>query len=80
MVSEPAATDGDRATGENGRVIDSVGQFGWSGAASTRVFIDPIEEMVIVMLAQDMPVDTNFLALAQTLAYQAIVDGKSQRV
>lgn len=55
-------------------VIDSAGQFGWAGAASTKVFIDPREEMVIVVLAQHMPFDTNFLALAQTLAYQAIVD------
>jgi CubicO group peptidase (beta-lactamase class C family) len=55
-------------------VLDSVGQFGWAGAASTKVFIDPKEEMVVVVLAQHMPFDTNFLALAQTLAYQAIVD------
>jgi CubicO group peptidase (beta-lactamase class C family) len=55
-------------------VIDSVGQFGWAGAASTKVFIDPKEEMVVVVLAQYMPFDTNFLSLAQTLAYQAIVD------
>lgn len=55
-------------------VIDSVGQFGWAGAASTKVFIDPKEEMVVVVLTQYMPFDTNFLALAQTLAYQAIVD------
>jgi CubicO group peptidase (beta-lactamase class C family) len=55
-------------------VIDSAGRFGWAGAASTKVFIDPKEEMVIVVLAQYMPFDTNFLALAQTLAYQAIAD------
>jgi CubicO group peptidase (beta-lactamase class C family) len=55
-------------------MIDSVGQFGWAGAASTKVFIDPKEDMVIVVLAQHMPFDTNFLALAQTLAYQAIAD------
>ena len=55
-------------------VIDSVGEFGWSGAASTKVLIDPKEEMVVVVITQYMPFDTNFLALAQTVAYQAIID------
>lgn len=55
-------------------VLDSVGEFGWAGAASTKVIIDPKEEMVVVVLTQYVPFDTNFLALAQTLAYQAIVD------
>ena len=54
--------------------VDSVGEFGWAGAATTKVFIDPKEKMVIVVLTQYLPFDTNFLALAQTLAYQAIVD------
>ena len=55
-------------------VIDSAGQFGWGGAASTKVLIDPKEAMVIVVLTQYMPYDPNFLSLAQTVAYQAIVD------
>ena len=55
-------------------VVDSVGQFGWSGAASTKVFIDPKESMVIVVLSQYFPFDSSFLTLAQSLAYQAIVD------
>jgi CubicO group peptidase (beta-lactamase class C family) len=55
-------------------VIDSAGQFGWGGAASTKVFIDPKESMVVIVMTQYMPFDPNFLSLAQTLAYQAIVD------
>jgi CubicO group peptidase (beta-lactamase class C family) len=55
-------------------VLDSVGEFGWSGAASTKVLIDPKEQMVIVVLTQYVPYDPRFLALVQTLAYQAIVE------
>jgi hypothetical protein len=38
------------------------------------VLIDPKEQMVVVVITQYMPFDTNFLALAQTVAYQAIVN------
>jgi CubicO group peptidase (beta-lactamase class C family) len=55
-------------------VLDSAGEFGWSGAASTKVLIDPKEQMVIVVLTQYVPFDPRFLALAQTMAYQAIVE------
>ena len=55
-------------------MLDSAGQFGWGGAASTKVFIDPKESMVVVVLTQYMPFDASFLSLAQTLAYQAIAD------
>jgi CubicO group peptidase (beta-lactamase class C family) len=55
-------------------VLDSIGDFGWAGAASTRVWIDPKEQMIVVVLAQYLPFDPQFLALAQTMAYQAIID------
>jgi len=55
-------------------VLDSVGEFGWAGAASTKVLIDPREQMIVVVLAQYVPFDPQFLAFAQTMAYQAIVD------
>jgi CubicO group peptidase (beta-lactamase class C family) len=55
-------------------VLDSAGEFGWSGAATTKVWIDPKEQMVIVVLTQYVPYEPRFLALAQTMAYQAIVE------
>jgi CubicO group peptidase (beta-lactamase class C family) len=54
--------------------LDSIGEFGWAGAATTKVWIDPKEQMIVVVLAQYMPFDPQFLALAQTMAYQAIID------
>jgi CubicO group peptidase (beta-lactamase class C family) len=53
--------------------IGSVGEFGWSGAASTHVLIDPKEDLVAVYCTQliggDFPIRANFA----TLLYQSIV-------
>jgi CubicO group peptidase (beta-lactamase class C family) len=54
--------------------LGSKGTFGWAGAASTWVSIDPAEEMVTIVMAQDMSFDAGFAGRFQTLAYQAIVD------
>jgi CubicO group peptidase (beta-lactamase class C family) len=40
-----------------GAPAGSVGEFGWSGAATTLVRIDPQERMVSILLAQHMPND-----------------------
>lgn len=52
----------------------SPGTFGWSGAATTRFYIDPEEELVAVFMAQRWPYDDRTLNLFQTLMYQAIID------
>ncbi len=54
--------------------IGSVGQFGWSGAASTYVIMDPKEDMVALVLTQYFPSDIPFGEKWQTLVYQALVD------
>ncbi len=54
--------------------IGSVGQFGWAGAASTWVIMDPKEDMVAIVLTQYMPTDFDFAGKWQTLVYQALVD------
>jgi CubicO group peptidase (beta-lactamase class C family) len=54
--------------------IGSKGQFGWAGAATTWVIIDPKEDMISIFLTQYMPMDSNFASRFQTLVYQAIVD------
>jgi CubicO group peptidase (beta-lactamase class C family) len=54
--------------------IGSKGQFGWGGAATTWVIIDPKEDMISIFLTQYMPMDTSFVTQFQTLVYQAIVD------
>jgi len=54
--------------------LGSKGQFGWAGAATTWVIMDPVEDLVLVLLTQYMPIDPEFASRFMTLAYQAIVD------
>ena len=53
--------------------LGSEGAFGWSGAATTKFYIDPAEDMVAVFLAQRWPYDALLLNEFQTLLYQSIV-------
>lgn len=52
--------------------LGSAGQFGWAGAATTWVIMDPKEKMVSVLLAQHMPIDFPFAYTWQTLVYQTL--------
>jgi CubicO group peptidase (beta-lactamase class C family) len=54
--------------------LGSQGIFGWGGAATTQVFIDPKEDLVGLYFTQFMPGDRTWQAQFQTLVYQAIVD------
>ena len=56
--------------------LGSIGNFGWGGAASTQVTIDPVEDMVLLFFTQFMPSDAamSIIGKFQTLAYQAIVE------
>ena len=81
----PSITPGSTATGWGlgvsvtldvpalGR-LNSVGSFGWSGAATTTFSVDPQEKLTYVILAQVMPNDTALMQRVETLIYQAIVD------
>jgi CubicO group peptidase (beta-lactamase class C family) len=62
VLSDPALT------GNPG----SKGAFGWSGHATTWVGIDPREDLVALLFAQDMPKDSAFVAKFQALVYQAL--------
>lgn len=53
--------------------IGSVGEFGWSGAASTYVLIDPKEDLVAIYCTQLMGGDFAIRAEFATLLYQSIV-------
>jgi CubicO group peptidase (beta-lactamase class C family) len=58
-----------------GNELGSLGQFGWSGAATTTVNIDPQERLVALVFAQHMPFNEHDLFWNfTTLAYQALVD------
>lgn len=54
-------------------IIGSKGAFGWPGAASTWVDIDPQEDLVALLMVQHFPRDVSFDAEFHTLVYQAIV-------
>ena len=54
--------------------LGSVGQFGWGGAASTKVIMDPEEDMVAIFLTQYMPSEFSIINKWQTLVYQSIVE------
>jgi CubicO group peptidase (beta-lactamase class C family) len=53
--------------------LGSVGEFGWSGAASTHVLIDPEEDLVAIYCTQLFGGDLALRAEFATLFYQAIV-------
>jgi CubicO group peptidase (beta-lactamase class C family) len=60
--------------GKNG-ALGSVGEYGWGGAAGTRFFIDPQEEMVTLFFIQILPHQTlTYGSELKNLVYQSIVD------
>jgi CubicO group peptidase (beta-lactamase class C family) len=61
----------DLATAAN---LGSIGQFGWGGAATTYVIIDPVEDMVSLLMIQYWPLYAPIYGQFQTLVYQAIVE------
>lgn len=58
-----------------GNQLGSVGQFGWSGAATTYVNIDPREDTVVLLFAQHFPFNQHGVFWEfSTLMYAALVD------
>ena len=54
--------------------LGSVGTCGWGGMASTTFWIDPVEELVAVLMTQLVNTDSPFHAQFRVLTYQSIVD------
>ncbi len=52
----------------------SLGSFCWGGAAGTRFWVDPQEDMVGILLAQTMPGFWRAADMFESLAYAALVD------
>jgi CubicO group peptidase (beta-lactamase class C family) len=55
-------------------MLGSAGQFGWSGYATTRVVMDPKEQLVALVFSQVQPGDNEFLDQTIDLVYQSIAD------
>ena len=63
-----------RGPGQTG-IIGSKGEYRWGGAAGTRFWIDPTEEMVTIFMVQILPYrGLSYGQEFKRLAYQAIVD------
>lgn len=54
--------------------LNSMGSYGWSGAATTTFSVDPEEQLTYVIAAQLMPNDSALMQRVETLIYQAIID------
>jgi CubicO group peptidase (beta-lactamase class C family) len=52
----------------------SVGEFGWAGAAKTYFWVDPVEELVGVMMSQYMTGPQSPDRTFRSVVYQALVD------
>jgi CubicO group peptidase (beta-lactamase class C family) len=57
------------------KVLRSVGEYAWGGAASTAFWVDPAEEIVALFLTQLLPSSTYPIrSQLSQLVYQALVD------
>ncbi|MBI0539703.1 class A beta-lactamase-related serine hydrolase [Roseomonas sp. KE2513] len=57
------------------QVLGTPGEYAWGGAASTAFWIDPVEDMAVILLTQLMPSSTYPIRRElRVLSYQAIVD------
>lgn len=55
-------------------MLGSVGTYNWGGAAGTRFWVDPREELIGIYMVQIVPHPYSFGSVFKNLAYQAIVD------
>ena len=57
------------------KVLSSIGEFAWGGAASTAFWVDPAEEITALFLTQLLPSSTHPIRpQLKQLVYQALVD------
>lgn len=57
------------------RMLTSLGEYGWAGAAQTYFWIDPVEEFIGLFMTQHMPIEPYPVQERfRNIAYQAIAD------
>ncbi len=56
--------------------VGSVGEYSWGGAAGTRFWVDPAENMIGLFMVQSIPHHTNLARQFKALVYQALVDSR----
>ncbi len=61
------------------QILGTPGEFAWGGAASTYFFIDPVEEMVVILLTQLMPSSAYPIRRElRVLAYQSLTQDEEE--
>ena len=57
------------------QILGSPGEYAWGGAASTAFWIDPAEDMAVVLMTQLLPSSTYPIRRElRVLTYQALID------
>lgn len=57
------------------KIVGSPGEFAWGGAASTGFWVDPVEDLTVILMTQLLPSNTYRLRRElRVLSYQALVD------
>lgn len=57
------------------KVLSSIGEYGWGGAASTAFWVDPLEDVTALFMTQLLPSSTHPIRpQLKQLVYQALVD------
>src|SRR5215203_382051 len=57
------------------QILGAPGEYAWGGAASTAFWIDPVEDMAVILMTQLMPSSTYPIRRElRVLSYQAIID------
>jgi CubicO group peptidase (beta-lactamase class C family) len=57
------------------RVLSTIGEFAWGGAASTAFWVDPLEEITALFFTQLLPSSTHPIrSQLKQLVYQALID------
>ena len=57
------------------QILGTPGEYAWGGAASTAFWIDPVEDMIVIMMTQLMPSSTYPIRRElRVLSYQAVVE------
>ena len=57
------------------QILGTPGEYAWGGAASTAFWIDPVEDMAVILMTQLMPSSTYPIRRElRVLSYQAIID------
>jgi CubicO group peptidase (beta-lactamase class C family) len=62
-----------KSPGEAG-MMGSPGEFNWGGAAGTKFWIDPQEDMIGIFMIQILPNTVDYGSAFRVLAYQAVAD------